>query len=469
MTQTINAVAPARGNVSVRDKMFARRVWMICVFFLCTTTACDQFDVLSFGQKRVAGQFNPSATNQSMSVIATNPLPLSDAVRLGVLKSNGVALAEIARAKSATAIQVSQAAYWPEIFVGISPTTTSGSIAAATAGVRYTLFDFGARAAQLNASKANQKGAENDVIAATNESVSLVLEKYIDFSVNTAIAIAARQYSDQSAELGTSIEARVKSGASSPADLNEIKVGALRAEAAVLKADADSANSRVELMSVTGVAPQSVQSAQSVQSLLSIDARDKQTAPDFSGFPRIRALDQTVLAAESNLQAVKAGRIPKFNLEASAGFDIGNGNAATTNGMRFGPSISNVFGLGGANAAKVSAAILDVNTARANRDEEMRRLNEQYLLSQNDIARTVNTAAKRQAIYDETAKMLDIFLAEYQGGSRALSEVVSVQDRLFQARVDALNASRDLLIANMRFLIATNKLSERVYRTPTIN
>ncbi len=64
--------------------------------------------------------------------------------------------------------------------------------------------------------------------------------------------------------------------------------------------------------------------------------------------------------------------------------------------------------------------------------------------------------------------MLDIFTAEYQGGSRDLSEVVSVQDRLFQGRVDALNAMRDLLLAKMRFLIATNQLADRVYQKPNV-
>lgn len=470
MTQTMETIVPAKGYFAMLGNRAVRPLWIIFAFLLCTTAACDRFTGASgMGAPESMTQANALPGQEKLSDIKINPLPVTDAVRLGVLKSNGVALAQIARAKSATDIKVSQAAYWPEIFVGISPSGESGNIGAASAGVRYTLFAFGARAAQVNASKANQKAAESDVINATNASVLAVLEKYIHASVNEAIASAAREYSGRIADLGASIESRVNSGASSPADLNEIKVGALRAEAAVLNADADSANSRVELMSVTGLAPQSVQSAQKIQGLLAIDPADRKKSPDFAQFPQILALNQTVLAAESQLRAAKAGRIPRVNLEASAGFDISASGAATGTGTRFGPSISNVFGLGGGNAARVNGAVLDVNAARTNRAEELRRLNEQYLLSQNDILRASTNEAKRRAIYDETAKMLDIFVAEYQGGSRDLSEVVSVQDRLFQGRVDALNAQRDLLLANMRFLMATNTLSDRVYQKPKIN
>jgi outer membrane protein TolC len=469
MTQMTNTALPVGVVFAARKDNRLRPLWIVCACLLSATAACQKFTaVTGSGAAVEVMQGNGSAGPEKLSEIKTNPLPLTDAVRLGVLKSNGVALAQIARAKSETEIKVSQAAYWPEVFVGLSPSGADGTIAAASAGVRYTLFAFGARAAQVNASKAQQKAAESDVINATNASVAMVLEKYINVSVNEAIAVAAREYSGRIDDLGASIESRVNSGASSPADLNEIKVGALRAEAAVLNADADSANAKVELMSVTGLAPQSVQSAQSLQGLLALGEGDQTKTPDFAQFPQIRALDQTVLAAEAQLKAAKSGRIPRVNLEASAGFDITNSGATTEAGTRFGPSISNVFGLGGGNAARVSGALLDVTAAQTRRAEELRRLNELYLLAQNDISRAISNESKRRAIYDETAKMLDIFTAEYQGGSRDLSEVVSVQDRLFQGRVDALNAMRDLLLAKMRFLIATNQLADRVYQKPNV-
>ncbi len=404
------------------------------------------------------------AADKGMQSVKTNPLSIQDAVRLGILQSSGVALAKIADAQNSNAVLVSKSAYWPEIFATVSPSSTPGQMASANAGISYTLYSFGAREAHVQADEAVAIASDFEIIKKTDDSVVETLQAYINFAIVTEAVALARSNLAAIDKLGASVESRVNSGASSSADLNEVRAGILRAETTLLNAEAEKGSARIALMTLTGVGPQSVEPPQRLQSVLAMDAKSTASTPDFKTFPSAMALQQSLLAAKAQLSAAKAGRFPSIKLEASAGVDLANNGDAGPVATKYGPSISNVFSLGGGPKARVSSAILEITGAQARLAEEYRQLNSGYLQAQNEFAAAQGTEAKREAVVAEFEQMANIFSSEYESGSRSLADVVDMQSRVFQARNDALAAKQARMVSALSLRKARNELEGAAFR-----
>jgi len=156
-----------------------------------------------------------------MSRISTSPLGLSDAVRFGVLSSSAVATADIAIQQRRNEVVIAKAAFTPELYFNLSP-TQSGSIGAGSAGLRFTLYDFGERAALLNASRASVERSNYEIFAEIDKAVENTVQRYIDLAVETDQVAAAQSYISRIRALEQRVKSRVDIGAASSVDLNEV-------------------------------------------------------------------------------------------------------------------------------------------------------------------------------------------------------------------------------------------------------
>jgi len=147
-----------------------------------------------------------------ISRVSTSPLALTDAVRFGVLSSSAVATADIAMEQRKNEVVLAKAAFQPELYFNLSP-SSGRSLGSGSAGLRFTLYDFGERAALLNASQAGVKRSNYEVFAEIDEAVENTVRRYIDLAVETDQVSAAQSYMSRIRALERRVQSRVEIGA----------------------------------------------------------------------------------------------------------------------------------------------------------------------------------------------------------------------------------------------------------------
>lgn len=413
-------------------------------------------------QPNEATQVAKEAQQQSLSYISTSPLTLQDAVKLGVLGSSAVRNADLSMAIRNNDIAISRAAYYPELFVSISPTNVDGLVAAGAIGIQYTLYDFGLRAAELRASKSDAQRARYEIYGETNEAVKKTAQSYIALAAASRQIAVASRHSKAIEKLERRVRTRVEIGAASDVDLNEIRIAEL--DAATRRADA--ANQRddalAELSSLVQVGPQSVLSIKDIQRILSVKGADAEL--NLHEFPLVAARREELDAALHRSDAARAGLFPRIRAQASAGLDLTSGGKATGTGVKIGPDIASTISLGGANRERRKNAKLNVVIAEQNLHEEIRlarlateRARIEYTASQADIVRS-------RSILKIARQKRDILVSEYEAGTRSLKDLVDAEEEMFQKEQSLVQAYARDLLARLEVLHATNLVSTRLYR-----
>jgi|GEM_PF-7050592 len=262
-----------------------------------------------------------AAPAAAVTRVSTNPLLLRNAVKFGVISSAKVSNAQSNIKVNANEVAISKSAFFPELFVDVSPVSDDLKIATGRAGVRYTLYDFGERTANLRAATANVERARYDILAEVDDSITQTGSRYIALSAATRLVQSARTYSNAIAALEERVRSRVEIGAASDADLKEIEIAKLNASNSLNEALSEQSDAKAELASLIGVRPQSVQGISGLSKALALP-RLKASSIDPKSYPKVAAREKELAAAVYKRDATKAGLLPKLGLSASAGVDV---------------------------------------------------------------------------------------------------------------------------------------------------
>lgn len=408
----------------------------------------------------------PGIVNRELIKFSTNPLKVSDAVRLGVLSSTEVAAAELVIQQSDNEIAIAKASFYPEFYVNASPSTNDGQLANAGAGFRYTLFDFGARAAERDSKKAAFKGSKYDLLVKIEDSVSEVLQSYIALSIENTKLNAARHYVRSVRDMEKGVRARVEIGIASSVDMNELQSARIKADTAVLEAQTDQSNAHEALASLLGVFPRSVHSPDQLYNALAIKPQSHEQL-NFQGFPRINALEAQVEEAEFQKKAAQAGLLPKLGLKLGVDLGLSKSGELSGNGIKAGPEISEVVSLGGGRKQRIQNAEIDVRLALRKRDEEIRLARLEAIQAKNSLIASSDRVKRRRSILSLTRQTRDTMQGEYEVGSRSLRDLLDAEERIYDAGVELNEARRINLVALLRYIMSVNKSSQYFYEQPS--
>ena len=408
----------------------------------------------------------PASSTESVT-ISNNPLSLQNAVRLNILAASDVSAAALSLRRSINEITISKAAFYPELYASSAAGTGDGILGNFELGLRYTLYDFGARAATLNSVVAAAQSSRFELVSRIDATSQDAVAHYIAVAIEDTIAETSEAYISQIEELRDQVKSRVNIGIASSVDLNEVEAAYLTAQTALLEARADQEIARQALVSKLGFPVVLVWSPETIKQQLLVSNEQLQSVPDVSSYPRIRALEAVVAQAEGARKAALAGLLPRIGWSVGAAVGLERGEGWQKNGVSNGLEISQVLSLGGGRAEVTANAEIAVVDAQQQLEEERRLLMLEIAQAQIAQRSSSDAFAQRERILSLTIQTRDVMATEYLVGSRSLRDLLDAEESIYRARVSLHEANRTALLGQLRLLIALNLANELLYELPT--
>ena len=327
----------------------------------------------------------------------------------------------------------------------------------------YVLYDFGARAAsidaqryQLIASLLNNNRVLQDVVAEVEAAYYALLRVQAQVEALTQLEISLRASLEAA-------EVRLKGGLVSRADQLRARAALAEAEVALLTAERDQAKAEAALKQTAGIEqtralvldwktspPAALDAANLLAELLAEAQRQR---------PDLQALQAAAASASAEAGRARAARWPVLSLGASGGRTyFTEDNRDASNSYNFGVNLSVPLFDGGRLAAEARAA---------ERDAE--RLQAVVGTQRNQVARAVTDAyhdvrhaqAQREGVAIQFESASESALAaesRYNAGVGSLLELLTAQAALARARQSAAEADSEWLAAYSRLNHALGRL-----------
>lgn len=179
--------------------------------------------------------------------------------------------------------------------------------------------------------------------------------------------------------------------------------------------------------------------------------------------PEIGASEKTASAYENDAKAEKARQLPRVNAEMSYGQrdqqDTIGGESTNAQAV---VRMSWNFSTGGAEKARINRAESRRTEAMAQRDEMLRRIEQMVRTSYSDVE--ISKQQKALLVERESAnqKIVEKFRQQFEAGTRSTLQIMTVETRLFDTRIDRINGDYRYLISNMQLLAAMGRLRNAI-------
>ncbi|MCY0093651.1 TolC family outer membrane protein [Hoeflea ulvae] len=338
--------------------------------------------------------------------------------------------------------------------------TEDDTLNSADVGLSFTqtLFDGGARRAEVERQAARVDGASFRV-AERSEAIALaVSQEYFEILLQAEIVAVARRNANVLSQIVNDISSGVSGGTLTSADRTQGRERLLSAKARLKEAEEDLAQAEIRFLRLVGVrlgkmtAPPSIAKAlpRSVNEAVDIARRQS---------PRLAAAAADVDAADALTRGAKAAYLPVISFEANA---------------RVGEDIDGAEGRTSDLEAKVVARW---NLYRGGRDqaveqERIRRAGQsrqENVLAHREVQESVQSAwdkrskrAQQASILREqvsaSGSLVSSYRDQFRIGERSLLDVLSAQNTRFNTEVLAKTAQYAAIYADYQVLAAMGSL-----------
>ena len=405
---------------------------------------------------------------------AQEPTTLEQAVNTALRQYPSIRVSDAEVRKAAAAIQLARAAYLPKLdaLAGVNrasrnnvlglllpsqviapisgPVLNANNLVSAwgsTVGILATWepFDFGLRAARVNAAEAGRNRAEADVDRAKLDLSVLTSDSFLTVIAAQQTVIAAEAALTRATELVRITDALVKAELRPGAESSLARAEQAAAQAQVYRARQAVAEATAELAAMMGADPQSLALSDGALLTLPVDA-PRQISVD--GSPLVRRQDATITESESRLRVLDRSYLPTITIQ---GTSYARGTGAMPDGTLLGgaaglaPTIHN-WGIG----LTVSFPILQFASIRARRQEETAQFDAEHGRRDQILIELKSRRARALAAYEgarqvatttpaaiEAARAaVEQTGARYRAGLGTALDVADAQRRLSQAEID---------------------------------
>jgi outer membrane protein TolC len=330
--------------------------------------------------------------------------------------------------------------------------TVSGSISAIS--VKWLLFDFGGRAAVLDAAKQASVISNIKFTAAHQDLIYRVsLAFYADAAARARQATAVQNLEDARA-VQAAADARFAHGEGTVVETAQAHQATAQAEYAKIRADGIADDTRQALINAIGVSPLTKLTVEDLsRRRLSADAGaqvDELVSAALSRRPDVLSAYAARKASLDKVREAKAEFMPKVFLSASGAYSSSNLQAPALPGFGREGAFLNLNGneLGGTVLLGVTVPIFDggVRDAALKRARiDVERADAQLTQVRNDAAREVVSAAtsvktsvaahhSAEALVSASQTSFDSALAAYQRGVGSITDVTVAESKLLDAR-----------------------------------
>lgn len=401
------------------------------------------------------------------------PLTLSDVVDLALCNNPQTHSLWINARIQAANVGTSMSAYLPTLTVQgggtrslgyVGSQTSSSNSRSASLAVNYLLYDFGARAANVESAKQLLVAANATRDATLQASFLTTVESFYTLLAARANVQALQVAETSARESLDAAQARYNAGVATPADKLQAKTalsqatlnlvtarGAERnAQGALANIMGFDANQPFELAPVPDIQPNPMVE-QDVGKLID-EARHNR--------PELAAADAQIKAAEAQLDASRAANMPTISLSGSTGYQNVSGTqnipgtsfvnpGTTTRSNSIGISIDFPLFTGFRNTYQNRAAELQVENQMASRDQLANKIalevwnSYQTLLTDSQALRTATD------LVDSARQTEDMTLGRYKAGVGNILDVLSAQSTLASARQQKVAALYNFLASRV--------------------
>ncbi|MEK8026135.1 TolC family protein [Pseudaquabacterium rugosum] len=414
----------------------------------------------------------PLAAARPGEVARPLPLALEPVLRLAACRAVAWRRAGVELQAAQAQRDQARAAYWPQWSVATSRTRIAGVDAGSqerSVSGRWTVLDFGARAAAVRAGEQGIQAAEAERQARWLQALASTVDLYADAlaadgrltaaranvdSARTAERVAAQRQRGGAASLGETLQAQ---RARSQAALELTRAGAARERAlhalalalglpasAALQLDAAAALDEAMPPSGPGTATPTTPTTPATPAT--------PAGLPLAEHPQRRAAEARQMQAQDRLAAARAERWGAVQIDGSLSRvkDSAGGYSSRTVGLSWSLPLLD----GGLGASRQREAEAQVEAARLDAEQAARGLRQQRLLQQTALD------GEREAL-QESARLLaaaeqawDVVQERFRLGVSSYTELLATQDALAAARLQRAGAQAEWLRARWQLALA---------------
>ena len=455
MNPALSRLLPGRARRAPRVDRSALRHFALAL--VLTTLAADlpAFEASDPFATRAITPARPAPTVAGVALPCQ--IPPADAV-YGVLEVVDLALCRnpttrevwSAARVQAAAVGLAQADYLPTLDgslnarrVRIDSRSASQRNSALT--LSWLLFDFGARAANLEAARQLMSAATSTLDATVHNVFLDALQAYYNAQAARAAVTAARESEKASRESLTAAEVRYRVGTGTPADRLQAQTAWSQATLTRIRAEGLQRNTLGRLANVMGLdANQPLQLdapppmdpepgfADDIAALIA-EARQRR--------PELKAAEAELKAAEADIAYARASGLPTLSLNAGPQWSHLDGVSVHDSSLGLALNLPLFSGFNTTYNVRAAQARSDVQSARRDNVRQQVALEvwEAYQ-SLNTATQTVRTSADLLASAEHSER---VALGRYKAGVGTILDLLNAQSALANARLQRIQAMLD--------------------------
>jgi outer membrane protein TolC len=354
--------------------------------------------------------------------------------------------------------------------------SANGTLSAVS--LQWLLFDFGERAAVVDAAK-QASVVSNIVFTAVHQQlIHRVATAFYDHAAAEARLATATQSLKNAEAVQAAAEGRYKHGVGTVMEVAQARQGTAQANLAVVQTTGGAEDAYLALITAMGISPLTKLKIADVsgRSLSPATAAPVETliAETLARRPDIQSAYAAQKASLANVRAAQAEFMPKFFLSATGTYDSGNLDVTALPSSSQQSSTVNVTGhhLGGSIFAGVSFPLYDGGTrsatlsqARAEADSADAKMTQVRDEAVRQIAFADNALHTSLAAYSASKSLeaaaqttFDAALAAYRKGVGSITDATLAEIRLLQAKNAATDAYSTALSAAATLALASGAL-----------
>ncbi len=354
--------------------------------------------------------------------------------------------------------------------------TARGTIS--TVSFQWLLFDFGQRAAIVEAAKQASVISNIGFTAAHQQLIyNVSLAFYANAAARARVGAAAQSLSNAGA-VQAAAEDRMKRGIGTTVEVAQARQATAQARLAMIQSTGAAQNAYLALISAMGISP--------LTQIKVADVSDRKLSPTLAGSaekilsealarrPDILAAYAAQKASMANVAAAEADFLPKLFISGTGSYNSGTLNVTAIPSVGNQASIANLSGnrFGSTVFAGVSLPLYDGGTREAilqqaqakadsaglalarTRDEAIR----QIVLANNALRTSLSAYSAATSLSAAAKTTFDAALAAYRNGVGSITDVTMAETQLLQAKNTATEAYSTALSAAATLALATGSL-----------
>lgn len=367
---------------------------------------------------------------------------------------------------SATAMAGYQAGHGSSsTLLGTAGTDTTAHGTVSVLSLQWLLFDFGGRAARVEAAEQLSIAANIGFTAVHQQVIYDVTVAFYAYEAARARTVAAAQGLDNAEAILMAAKARFKQGIGTVVEVAQATQNRAQAKLSQVQAHGAESDRYLALLSALGISPLSKPkiAEQPVRTLAPAlrDPVDQIVANAVARRPDVLTAYASEKATQSRVKAAEAEFMPKVFVSAATSYNSGQaaitaippiGQQAPTvnlNGSHYGVSafvgVSIPLYDGGLRSAVLTQARNDAESASAKSVRTTQEAVRQIVAGQNTLQTSLTSHEAAQALVSAAQTTYDAALAAYRHGVGSITDVLLAQNQLLLAKnayVDTYSGAR---------------------------